>query len=156
MGGVITYSNSPSTSEFWVIVFFQLIYCLLFTFSSFKSQFLPWEFISPIHILSLSYLSHYLCSLSPSNCFSTASLAKKLQLFRIQLPVQLLNSSRISNQTPSQLKNNVLCFSSAALFMCTGVCACVHAQVIVPMYSIFHPLVCLLTALAVHLFLYAV
>lgn len=79
----------------------------------FSSQCLLWEFMPPLHILSLSYLSSYLCSLCPSNCFSTALLAEEPQLFKIQLPVQLLNSCRILNRTLGQSKHNVLCFSSA-------------------------------------------
>lgn len=104
-----------------------------------------WKFVPLLNILSLSYLSSYLCCLSPSNCFSTASLAEELQLFKIQLPVQLLNSSGILiERSASQFSASVQLFS-------TGQCVlyvCQVVKVIGIMYSICLPPVCLLIVYA--------
>lgn len=82
----------------------------------------PLGVMPPPHIVSLSYLGSYLCSLSPSNCFSTASLAEELQLFNIQLPVQPVSSSRIliKLSPPMQTQCSLIRFSWFA-----RLCVCV-------------------------------
>ena len=99
-------------------IFCALSLCLL------SSRGLLWEFMPPLHILSLSYLSRYLYSLSPSNCFSTASLAEERQLFKIQLTVQLLSGGRISksNSQPTHAQTSPLQFGRFLVGRC--VCFC--------------------------------
>lgn len=106
-------------SGHWASVFLELIYLLLCSSSVYfhlRASFgsLCRSFTFYFHLILAVNLTAYPPS---SNCFSTVVLVEELQLFDIQLLVQFVDGSRILNQTPSQFKHNVLCFSSAALWL---------------------------------------